>query len=176
LSRPNFSERDREFVFERAGRTCQRCHNTIYFKNRRRDQVGAWEMGHRRAHTRGGSSRLQNIVALCWPCNLEQGTKSFAATNRDMEYDDTGNKVRSFLNDKLLGDGVPSFDLHRAKRSMSVDAELEGFRIRLRNNSRDWANKKYAEILPLARRYQTTNDPAYKIYHIMANMIIQKYR
>ena len=115
------------------------------------------------------------LVALCWKCNLRQGTKSFAATDRDMEYNDTGNKVRSFLNDKLLGDGVPSFDLHRAKRSMSLVAELEEFRIKVQNNSRDWADKKVAYLRPLANRYASTNDPNYRKFDIMIKMIIQKY-
>ena len=176
MSRPNFSERDREYVFNRDQGTCQRCGNTLYFKNRRRDQKGAWEMGHKRAHTSGGSSNLdRNIVALCWPCNLQQGTKSFAQTNRDMEYDNTGDKVRSILNDKLLGDGIPSFNLNGAKRSMSVNAELEEFRNRLQNNSRDWAQKQYDRLVPLARRYQTTNDSSYEKYYKMVNMILQKY-
>ena len=84
LSRPNFSERDREYVYNRDQGTCQRCGKRIIFGNRRRDQVGAWEMGHKRAHTSGGTSHLRNIVALCWKCNLQQGTKSFAETNRGM--------------------------------------------------------------------------------------------
>jgi|APSaa5957512535_1039671.scaffolds.fasta_scaffold20452_2 hypothetical protein len=175
LSRPNFSERDREYVYNRDQGTCQRCGKRIIFGNRRRDQVGAWEMGHKRAHTSGGTSHLRNIVALCWKCNLQQGTKSFAETNRDMEYDNTGDKVKSFLNDQLLGDGVPSFNLNSARRSRSVDAELEDFRNRLQNNSRDWAQKQYDRLVPLARRYQTTNDSSYEKYYKMVNMILQKY-
>jgi len=175
LSRSNFSERDRKFVFDRDQGTCQRCHDTIYFENRSRDQVGAWEMGHRRAHANGGTSHLRNIVALCWRCNMEQGTKNFADTNRDMEYNNSGDKVRSFLNDQLLGDGIPSFDLHRAKRSMSTDAELEDYRVRIQNNSRDWAEKQLEKLIPLAKRYQSTNDSAYEKYYKMVNMIHQKY-
>jgi len=170
MSRKNFSEEERERVFRRDGGICRRCRAKIVFKNRQRDQFAAWEMGHRRSDKAGGTTHLSNIVALCWPCNLEQGTKSFADSERDMEYNNMGDKMKSRIN----GIFDNSFDLSGAKRSMSADAELEELRKQMRNNSRDWADKKYSELSPLARRFETTNDPSYKIYYKMCMILLGK--
>ena len=101
MRRPNFSEEDREFIFRRDGGCCKLCRKQLIFGNRKRNQKGAWEMGHRRAHADGGTSHLRNIVALCWKCNLEMGTKNYASSERDMEYNRSTDKVKSFLNDQF---------------------------------------------------------------------------
>jgi hypothetical protein len=173
MSRVNFTEEQREFVFRRDGGVCKRCRNQIYFKNRRRDQPGAWEMAHRRAHVMGGTSNpLTNIVALCWQCNLIQGTKSFAESERDMEYVRGTDKAKSFLNTHFL-EGSLSFDMNSAKRKMSTSAELEEFKIKVKKNSEKWIEIKYQELRPLARRYQTTQDPSFKKYYDMCIIILE---
>ena len=131
-------------------------------------------MGHRRSVADGGTSHLRNIVALCYPCNLEQGTTSFAKSERDMEYVKTSDKVKSWLNENF-SIGSVSFDISNAKRSRSVDAELEEFRKRVKKNSREWADKKYRELRPLARRYITTKDPSYEKYQRMCWIIFNNY-
>jgi len=171
LNRKPFSEQDREFIFRREQGQCKRCGHQLVFGNRRRDQKGAWEMGHRRSHAGGGTSHLKNIVALCWKCNLEQGTTSYAQSERGMEYDTRTDKAKSILNKHLLGDELPSFNLSGAKRSRSMDAELNEFRIKVQTNSRDWVNKTLKEIFPLAKRFENTRDPSYEKYLKMYQII-----
>lgn len=183
MSHPNFSEKDRDFIFRRDGSHCRRCHKKLEFKNRRRNEKGAWEMGHRRAHVDGGTPHLRNIVALCWKCNLEMGTKSYASSERDMEYNSIADKAKSFLNDQF-SIGRASFDLSRAKRSRSDDAELEDFRNKLNHNSPDWAKKQFERMKPLVKRYETeennvafvdTPKSPYEKYYKMTQMILKKY-
>ena len=183
MSRSNFSEKDRKFIFQRDGEHCRRCHKKLEFKNRRRNEKGAWEMGHRRAHADGGTSHLRNIVALCWKCNLEMGTKNYASSERDMEYNSTTDKVKSFLNDQF-SIGRHSFDLSKAKRSRSNDAELEDFHNKLEHNSPDWAKKQFEKMKPLVKRYENAVKNAvfieqaqspYEKYYVMTQMILKKY-
>jgi len=171
MSRKNFSEEEREYVFGRDSGICRSCRNKIVFKNRQRDQFAAWEMGHKRSDKAGGTTHLRNIVALCWPCNLKQGTKSFADSERDMEYNNRGDRMKSWMNDTLGS----CFHLNDAKRSMSVDAELEEFRKQVRSNSRDWAEKKYIKLRPLARRFKTTNDHSFEKYYKMFKFLHESY-
>ena len=183
MRRSNFSEEDREFIFRRDGGRCKRCRKQLVFGNRKRDQRGAWEMGHRRAHADGGTSHLRNIVALCWKCNLQMGTKNYASSERDMEYNSTTDKVKSFLNDQF-SIGRHSFDLSKAKRSRSNDAELEDFYNKLNRNSQDWAKKQFERMKPLVKRYENAVKNAvfieqaqspYEKYYVMTQMILKKY-
>jgi 5-methylcytosine-specific restriction endonuclease McrA len=36
--------------------------------------LGAWDLGHIKAHAKGGSSSPENLTVLCRQCNLRQGT------------------------------------------------------------------------------------------------------
>jgi hypothetical protein len=63
----------------------------------------------------------------------------------------------------------------KTRTSRSTDAELEDFANRLKQNSFEWAQKQYKQILPLARRYGSTNDPKYEKYHKMAQMILKEF-
>ncbi len=174
MSRIPFTEEERAFVFKRDQEHCRRCGKRLVFGNRQRNMTGAWEMGHKRSHDDGGSHHLRNFVALCWKCNLQMGTKSFAQTERDMEYDNTKDKVKSFLNDQFSV-GSASFDMSGARRSRSIDAEIEEFRNRLRNNSPNWAKQQFEKLKPLANRYRKTGDSRFEKYNIMIKMLIDKY-
>jgi len=174
MSRIPPTEEQRAFVFKRDGEHCRRCRKRLRFGNRQRGQTGAWEMGHRQSHKDGGSDHTRNFVALCVECNIEMGTTSFAQTERDMEYDNTKDKVKSFLNDQFSV-GSASFDMSGARRSRSIDAEIEAFRNGLRNNSSNWTKQQLVKLQPLANRYRSTGDPSFKKYDVMIRMILDKY-
>lgn len=174
MVRTIYSEEDREYVFKRDEGHCKTCHHKLNFYNRHKGEVGAWQMGHRRADAKGGSPHLRNIVALCWSCNHEQGTKSFTDFDRGFEYDNNKDKAKSFLNKYVVPEGT--FDMAGARRSISVESELEDFRKKVKNNSRDWADNKYAELRPLARRFESTNDPKYEKYSKMCRIMLEYHR
>ena len=72
-----------------------------------------------------------------------------------------------------------SFDLSKAKRSRSNDAELEDFHNKLEHNSPDWAKKQFEKMKPLVKRYETEKynigGSPYEKYYKMTQMILKKY-
>ncbi len=61
--------RDKEILYEKAGRKCEACEKEISFTE--------MEAGHKQAYSRGGPTTLKNSVCLCPTCNRLQGTDSF---------------------------------------------------------------------------------------------------
>jgi superfamily II DNA or RNA helicase len=60
-----FSNYQRQVAYEAAGGKCQRCGKPL---------GGEFHAHHMRAHSRGGSTEIDNEQALCPQCNLELGT------------------------------------------------------------------------------------------------------
>ena len=61
--------KERQQLYTQAGGKCQSCHKNLDF-----DLMAA---GHRTAHAAGGSTTLNNSVALCFDCNKLQGTQNY---------------------------------------------------------------------------------------------------
>ncbi|MBR9676367.1 HNH endonuclease [Candidatus Woesearchaeota archaeon] len=62
-------KRDREKLFIRAKKKCEACNKKLCFTE--------IQVGHKKAHSKGGSATLRNTVCLCYRCNKLQGTQSF---------------------------------------------------------------------------------------------------
>jgi hypothetical protein len=73
------NEAKRLVVFEKSGGECGHCGKELSFNNRSRKGRGAWEVEHLHPRAHGGTDHLNNLVAACWPCNIEKGTRSARA-------------------------------------------------------------------------------------------------
>ena len=68
--------RDRQILWERAGRKCESCVKEISFTE--------MQVGHKTAYSKGGSTTLKNTVCLCYGCNKLQGTDSWTTFQKKM--------------------------------------------------------------------------------------------
>ncbi|MEK7389133.1 MAG: HNH endonuclease [Elusimicrobiota bacterium] len=75
-------EEKRLAVFEKNSGECGHCEKTLAFDNRLRAGRGAWEVEHLHPRARGGTDHLNNLVAACWTCNLDKGTRSARSHRR----------------------------------------------------------------------------------------------
>ena len=174
MSRKPFSEEDRKYIYNRDNGHCKLCGKQLVFSNRRRNEKGAWEMGHRRAHAEGGSSHLRNIVALCWKCNLEQGTESFADEDRKMNYDSNWDKAKNILNKELLPNAT-QFDMSSAHRSKTLESQLQDFKRSIRNLSLERAKELHNSMTRQANRF-LKGDNSYEIYYRKCIIIQEVFR
>ena len=165
VTRRAYTEEERMYVFKRDGGLCKLCRKQLVFSNRRKDERGAWEMGHRRADKKGGSNHLRNIVALCWKHNREQETTSFAEEERKYEYDSNIDKAKDFL----------GFNTSTAHRSKTMEGQLQDFKQRVKNFSLDRAKEVYKSMVPQARRF-LNGDNSYEIYYKKCMIIEQVFR
>jgi hypothetical protein len=62
--------RDKQILYRLAKGRCEACGKKIQF-----DEM---QSGHKNAASKGGSATLKNSVCLCYRCNKEQGTDSWA--------------------------------------------------------------------------------------------------
>jgi len=74
--RRTFGIRDRQILYERAGRKCQGCGRKISFTE--------MQVGHKRAFSKGGSTSFRNSACLCYGCNKLQGTDSWKTFHRKL--------------------------------------------------------------------------------------------
>ena len=63
--------RDKQILYERSHHKCENpaCGKEIEFSE--------MQVGHKKAHSKGGSTTLKNSVALCYRCNKLQGTDNW---------------------------------------------------------------------------------------------------
>lgn len=59
----------RRKVFHKSDGKCHYCQISL-------DLHGDWHIEHQMPRSRGGSDRLENMVASCIPCNIKKGTKT----------------------------------------------------------------------------------------------------
>ena len=174
MSRKPFSEEDRKYIYNRDKGHCKLCGKQLIFSNRRRNEKGAWEMGHRRALAEGGSSHLRNIVALCWKCNLEQGTESFADEDGKMDYNSNWDKAKNVLNNELLPNAA-QFDMSSAHRSKTMNAELQDFKKKIRNWSLERAKETHNSMVRQGNRF-LKGDKSYEIYYRKCMILREVFR
>lgn len=74
-------------VFEKSDGECHYCEKELSFDNRDRESRGAWEVEHRVPRAKGGTDHLNNLVAACWPCNLDKGTRTARTHHRAVAGD-----------------------------------------------------------------------------------------
>lgn len=82
--------RNKQIVWERAGRKCQNCSKEISFTE--------MQVGHKTAFSKGGSTTMKNSVCLCYACNKLQGTDSWGTFQKKLGREDTAGKTRNSLN------------------------------------------------------------------------------
>jgi 5-methylcytosine-specific restriction endonuclease McrA len=68
--------RDKQILYERASRKCEACKKAVDFTE--------MQVGHKKAHSKGGRTTMANCVCLCYRCNKLQGTDSWATFLRKM--------------------------------------------------------------------------------------------
>src|SRR2546428_871403 len=63
--------RDKQILYERSQHKCENpaCGKNIEFSE--------MQVGHKKAHSKGGGTTLKNSVTLCWRCNKLQGTDNW---------------------------------------------------------------------------------------------------
>lgn len=74
-------------VYEKSGGECGYCEKELSLYNRDRQGRGAWEVEHRVPRAKGGTDHLNNLVAACWPCNVDKGTKTARTHHRAITAD-----------------------------------------------------------------------------------------
>lgn len=67
--------RDQKKLWLKAKRKCQCCQKEIDYTE--------MEIGHKRAHSKGGTATIANSVCLCSRCNNLQGTESWATFQKN---------------------------------------------------------------------------------------------
>ena len=179
MSRIPWTDEQERFIFERDGKCCRKCGKPLVFGNRQKGQPGAWHMGHKRAIADGGSNHLKNMIALCIPCNREQGTTSFADEERKMNYNSNVDSAKNFFNQKFGA----SFDLRGARRSRTMESNLDEFEQKIKKMDFIKIKEYYKKYYPIAARYEggqsTKRNPGDEIYlHkvlIMRDYVWSKY-
>lgn len=73
--------RDKKILYNRAKKRCEGCGKKIDF-----DEMQA---GHKNPASKGGSATLKNSVCICWKCNNNQGTDTWAVFMRKMGKSET---------------------------------------------------------------------------------------
>jgi hypothetical protein len=61
--------REKKILYERAGHKCEACQKEIDFLE--------MQVGHKKAHAKGGNATLKNTVCICYKCNNLMGTDSW---------------------------------------------------------------------------------------------------
>jgi 5-methylcytosine-specific restriction endonuclease McrA len=100
----NWSEEQKIFIFNKTKGRCRHCNKPLVFKNRMRDQRGAWEIDHGRSINNDGSNHLKNMWALCVPCNMDKSSDNGARYDSQFERATIKGKLIDGLNNHLLGD------------------------------------------------------------------------
>lgn len=68
--------RDKTFLYNRAKHRCENCGKKLSFDD--------MQSGHKnKARSKGGKATLPNSVCLCYTCNKDQGTDSWATFRRN---------------------------------------------------------------------------------------------
>ena len=67
--------RDKQILHLRAN---EKCENPGCPDKGKRLRFSAMHVGHKKAYSKGGSTKLNNLVSLCAECNKLQGTDSWA--------------------------------------------------------------------------------------------------
>ncbi|HKZ60899.1 MAG TPA: HNH endonuclease signature motif containing protein [Nitrososphaera sp.] len=110
--------RDRQIVWERAGRKCESCMREITFTE--------LQVGHKTAYSRGGSTTMRNAVCLCYACNKLQGTDSWATFQKKLGRETT-NPISSKYKDSLNSLSLPQLKFLANKHNLKVKGKtIEG--------------------------------------------------
>jgi hypothetical protein len=90
--------RDKQILYERSHHKCENpaCGKELEFSE--------MQVGHKKAHSRGGSTTLKNSVALCWRCNKLQGTDNWEVFLRKQGVSLPGDGVRQLLSKLSLSE------------------------------------------------------------------------
>ena len=63
------------FIYNKTNGYCACCRKKLALSNYARyGERAAWEVAHRRARARGGGDGINNLWAMCIPCNRGMGT------------------------------------------------------------------------------------------------------
>ncbi len=75
IEKRRLSKKDRDHLYYHIGKKkCQSCGKRI----EERDM----QEGHKKAYSKGGKTKLENAVCLCYTCNKAQGTDSWKTYNK----------------------------------------------------------------------------------------------
>ena len=107
--------REREILWRRAGKKCEGCGKKIYSSE--------IEVGHKRAHSKGGRATLENCVCLCQNCNKLQWTDGWTTFLKKMENQPESSKTKEILK----GLSMEKLKLLAQKHNIKVKSRAEGF-------------------------------------------------
>ena len=68
-------ESDRHILYRKANRKCENCGKRLNYESE-------MQIGHKKAYSKSGKTKLANSVCLCYPCNREQSTDSWEIFRR----------------------------------------------------------------------------------------------
>jgi HNH endonuclease len=90
--------RDKQILYERSHHRCENpaCAKTLEFSE--------MQVGHKKAHSKGGGSTLKNSVALCWRCNKLQGTDSWPVFLKKQGITVPGDSLKQLLTKLTLSE------------------------------------------------------------------------
>ena len=78
------------YIFDKTDGHCAYCGKQLVWENYGDlDGRGGWEVDHRIASSRGGSSDPDNLVPACWECNRKKGAGDSGEFSNQFEYDST---------------------------------------------------------------------------------------
>jgi hypothetical protein len=80
----------KRMVFERDEGICRVCTKKI--------DLFSFEIGHDKAHSKGGKLTLKNSILICSPCNKSMRTLTLRQVRKDLGLLDTNEKVKKALN------------------------------------------------------------------------------
>jgi len=107
--------RDKQILYRRAN---QRCENPTCGKKIEFDEM---QVGHKTAHSKGGSATLRNSVCLCYRCNKLQGTDSWATFLKKQGVVDPKTQLKKSLQALTVSQLEDLASKHRKKVSGKIE-------------------------------------------------------
>jgi len=112
----NWTEEERNYIFNKTKGRCRHCNKPIVFKNRMKGQRGAWHVDHGRSLQNSGSNHLKNLWALCVDCNLDKSTSGGTQYDSQFERATWKGKLIDGVNDYVIGDLDWTDGIHNKER------------------------------------------------------------
>jgi hypothetical protein len=84
--------REKKILYERANHKCESCRKEISFLE--------MQVGHKKAHSKGGIATLSNTVCICYMCNNLMGTDNWNSFLKKMgkQPQNNGSESKNSLN------------------------------------------------------------------------------
>lgn len=110
--------RDKQILWRRDGKKCGNptCGKSVDF-----DEM---QVGHKKAHSKGGSATLSNTITLCYRCNKLQGTDSWAVFLKKQGVVDKKKVAAQTVKTKLQALTVTQLKSLATKHGIKVSGRL----------------------------------------------------